>query len=84
MEAEFPEEISTIMGALRKDGTACGSRIHVSHLYRETPKGPYFLKIWGDAQDAAQKDRIVDIIKRHIADRFKKDVGEPENLHDAI
>ena len=42
-----PEKAKAALG-----GTGSASRVHVSHLFRETQAQPYHLKVWGDVAHA--------------------------------
>jgi CRISPR-associated protein Cmr1 len=62
-----PDEIDALCGYVRRGWPARGSRIHVSHLFRPSPTRPYFVKIWGDAENAAE---VAAVISEHIRGRF--------------
>lgn len=63
----FGEDVACdVFGAVDR-WEARASRVHVSHLFRKEPRGPYYLKIWGDVGD---KPRIEKVIKEHIEKRF--------------
>ena len=48
-------------------GEAWASRIHVSHLYRETPSERYRLKVWGDPPEMQDVRGVID---GHVRERF--------------
>jgi CRISPR-associated protein Cmr1 len=55
----FGESITKEIFGFVRGADARASRIHVSHLYRESPKDPYLLKIWGDVDRKAEIESIV-------------------------
>jgi len=73
---ELGDSAATRVFGFVRGGSAEASRVHVSHLYRETPNGPYLLKIWGDV---AQRQDVVSVIREHLKSRFPG-IEEPEVL----
>jgi hypothetical protein len=64
------ETVNLLLGKTdaRSDSERSASKIHVSHLYRESPEEKYFLKIWGHvpSNSGISKIEVIKMIKDFI------------------
>ena len=64
-KADFPGSALDMLGYVR-DGEGFGSRVHVSHLYKQNlSEEKYRLKIWGDVSDPQNvRKTVVDLVNK--------------------
>ena len=75
LREEYGRDRTALMCGQVEGSDAWASRIHVSHLFRVQPKGPYYLKIWGDVENAVG---VAEVIASHILGRFRGAQQVPE------